>query len=80
MVPIVRTYFKHLESNYIFQTIINTCGACLSKFFSIAIVNPLIVVKTKLEVVGCHKYNGAVDCFKKTNFFEGVRGFYRVII
>jgi hypothetical protein len=53
-------------------------ASCMSKFVTIAFVNPIIVVKTKLEVVGCLKYSGPVDCAAKIYKGQGVAGFYKV--
>jgi len=41
-------------------------------------VNPIIVIKTKLEVVGCLKYSGPIDCGLKIYRSYGLRGFYKV--
>lgn len=53
-------------------------ASCISKFITIAFVNPIIVIKTKLEVVGCLKYTGPLDCAVKIYKNHGVTGFYKV--
>jgi hypothetical protein len=38
--------------------------------------NPLIVIKTRLEVLGFQEYTGLVDAFKKILRNEGILGFF----
>ncbi len=38
--------------------------------------NPIIVIKTRLEVVGFNEYNGIVDAFKKVYAREGPQAFF----
>ena len=38
--------------------------------------NPVDVVKTKMQGIDAHKYNGFADCFAKIYKSQGVGGFY----
>lgn len=38
--------------------------------------NPVDVVKTKMQGLESHKYNGFVDCFKQVYARSGIMGFY----
>ena len=38
--------------------------------------NPIIIVKTRLEVVGFNEYSGMVDAFKKIYIHEGFGAFF----
>lgn len=38
--------------------------------------NPLVVIKTRLEVVGFNEYDGIMDAGRKIRLQEGYRGFF----
>ena len=40
------------------------------------ISNPIIIIKTRLEVIGFNEYTGIVDASQKIFRQEGLRGFY----
>ena len=39
-------------------------------------VSPILVIKTRSEVLGFNSYNNLFDAFKKIKKEEGIRGFY----
>jgi hypothetical protein len=42
--------------------------------------NPIDVVKTVMQGLESHKYNGSLDCAKKIMATEGIRGFYKGVV
>lgn len=38
---------------------------------------PIDVIKTKMQGLEAHKYNGSIDCIKKTFAEDGFKGFYK---
>ena len=38
--------------------------------------NPVDVVKTKMQGIDAHKYNGFADCFGQIYRNQGIKGFY----
>ena len=46
-------------------------AAALTKATQSVMANPIIVVKTRLEVVGFNQYNGVSDAFKQIYKLEG---------
>lgn len=44
---------------------------------SVMLNNPVDVIKTNVQGLEAHKYNGFVDCFKQIYRSEGVLGFYK---
>ena len=51
-------------------------ASSISRINQTIISNPLIVIKTRLEVVGFSEYNGTIDAFRKIQQVEGFRGFF----
>ena len=47
---------------------------------SVLMNQPVDVIKTNVQGLEAHKYNGSLDCFKKTMAAEGVRGLYKGIV
>ena len=51
-------------------------ASALTKALQSIIVNPIIVIKTRLEVVGFNEYEGISDAFKKVYTREGPKAFF----
>ena len=51
-------------------------AAALTKATQSVMANPIIVVKTRLEVVGFNQYNGVSDAFKQIYKLEGPQAFF----
>lgn len=68
---------QEYHMSHVTSSIINFVTALFSKFCSILVVNPLIVIKTKVEMIG-DPYSGTYDCIKKTYNKGGIKGFYKV--
>jgi len=78
------TYFSSLyyieESlkrlNFLTDSQVHFSSACLARTFQSILSNPLIVIKTRLEVVGFNEYNSVFDAFSKIYRLEGIGGFW----
>lgn len=55
---------------------IDFLASAMSRTNQTIISNPLIVVKTRLEVVGFTEYNNTTDAFRKIAASEGFKGFF----
>ena len=44
------------------------------------LTNPIIVVKTRMEVVGFNEYSGVFDAFKQVWIKEGIRGYFQGLL
>lgn len=44
---------------------------------SVYVTNPVDVVKTNMQGMEAHKFDGAMDCMRKIMRNEGVKGFYK---
>ena len=51
-------------------------ASATSRTFQSVISNPLIVIKTRLEVVGFSEYKGTTDAFRQILLKEGAGGFF----
>ena len=51
-------------------------ASALSRTFQSVISNPLIVVKTRFEVIGFSEYNGVTDAFRQIIMKEGAGGLF----
>ncbi|KAM3134743.1 hypothetical protein pb186bvf_013218 [Paramecium bursaria] len=58
----------------------NFLVGALSKFMSSILVNPIAVIKTKMQIVGDNQFLNIRDCVKKTFQREGAVGFYRGLV
>ena len=78
------TYFSML---YYTETLLKATGlfgdsqvaflaSAFSRTFQTIIANPIIVVKTRLEVVGFQEYGGTTDAFRQICLKEGVGGLF----
>lgn len=50
-------------------------AGCSARAFQSILANPLIVIKTRLEVIGFNEYNSIRDAFRKIYVQEGLGGF-----
>jgi len=48
----------------------------MTKVMQTILANPIIVIKTRLEVVGFNEYTGVIDAVKKVYSREGPRAFF----
>jgi len=48
----------------------------MTKSMQTVISNPIIVIKTRLEVIGFNEYSGIADACRKIYFSEGLSGFF----
>lgn len=55
---------------------INFWASAMARGFESTLANPLIVVKTRLEVLGFSEYDGIQDAFSKIYKNEGVSGLF----
>ena len=46
-------------------------AGAMTKSMQSIISNPIIVIKTRLEVIGFNEYNGVLDAFRKIYLREG---------
>ena len=78
------TYFSML---YYFETLLHATGffgnsqvaflaSSFSRIWQSIISNPIIVVKTRLEVVGFQEYSGVTDAFRQIVVKEGFTGLF----
>ena len=51
-------------------------ASALSRTFQSVISNPLIVVKTRFEVIGFSEYSGVTDAFRQIIMKEGAGGLF----
>jgi hypothetical protein len=66
-----------LEATGLFEEYqVHLLSAAISRTNQSIISNPLIVIKTRMEVVGFTEYTGTVDAFRKIAQKEGMRGFF----
>ncbi len=83
-------FFTGLENIHIFTTDLRTIkyipvnmidflNACLSKTLVTFITNPIVVVKTRFEIVGNNEYKGIRDAVTSIYQREGARGFFKGI-
>ena len=68
---------KKMLGNYIpIQVVVDLLAGGFAGFCSTMANNPVDVVKTKMQGMEAHKYNGFADCFKQIYAKQGVMGFY----
>ena len=54
----------------------NTCASILARIVQSSLANPIIIVKTRLEVLGFNEYNSLYDAANKIRLNEGWMGFF----
>jgi hypothetical protein len=65
---------------YIPVNAIDFMNACISRTLSTVITNPIVVVKTRFEVVGNNQYSSIKDAVSSMYKREGLKGFYTGIL
>ena len=55
---------------------VNFCSAAISRTVQAILTNPIIVIKTRFEVVGFNEYNSIKDAIWKIHSKEGYSGFF----
>ena len=65
---------------YIPVNAIDFFNACASKTLSTFVTNPVVVVKTRFEIVGNNQYNNVKDVVSSIYKKEGLKGFYTGIL
>jgi hypothetical protein len=58
------------------QTQIHFASSSLARVIQSMISNPIIVIKTRFEVIGFNEYNSISDACKKIYLHEGIGGFF----
>lgn len=58
------------------KVIVDLLSGAFAGFCSTMFNNPIDVIKTKMQGVDAHKYNGIKDCFGKIYAEQGFMGFY----
>lgn len=58
------------------DTQVQFLAGCLTKSMQSVLVNPITVVKTRLEVIGFNEYSGITDACSKIYRNEGIKGFF----
>jgi hypothetical protein len=69
-----RTY-KNLFPEY--KIGINFLSSACARGFQSILVNPILVVKTRAEVIGNKQYKSMLDCFLRIRREEGLRGYFQ---
>lgn len=59
------------------HNIINFFSAAIARTIQSTLVNPILVVKTRFEVVGFNSYTSVFDAFRKILKEEGIRGYFK---
>ena len=55
---------------------VNFWASSIARAFQTTLCNPLVVIKTRLEVLGFSEYNNLFDAGKKIYAMEGMSGFF----
>ncbi len=61
---------------YIPVNVVDFMNACVSKTLSTFVTNPIVVVKTRFEIVGNNQYKNIRDAVSSIYKKEGLKGFY----
>lgn len=71
-------YFKNLftHMNVMSDHAVNFTASALARTIQTTLCNPLVVIKTRLEVLGFSEYNSLSDAVKKVYLKEGPGGFF----
>jgi solute carrier family 25 citrate transporter 1 len=67
---------KALSGAIPYQVVVDLVSGGFAGFCSTMANNPVDVVKTKMQGIDSHKYNGFADCFSQIYKQNGVKGFY----
>jgi len=55
---------------------VHFCAAAMARIVQSIINNPIIIIKTRLEVVGFNEYTSIMDAVRKIYLHEGLGGFW----
>lgn len=61
--------------NVISAAQVHFTSSCMARIVQSIISNPIIVIKTRFEVIGFNEYNSISDACRKIYKQEGARGF-----
>lgn len=70
---------KMLSNTIPYKVVVDLASGAFAGFCSTMANNPVDVVKTKMQGIDAHKYNGFADCFGQVWSKYGIAGFYRGI-
>lgn len=65
-----------LKMNVMSDPAVNFWSSAIARAIQSVLSNPLIVIKTRLEVLGFQEYNSLTDAIKKVYKHEGYGGFF----
>lgn len=65
-----------LKMNVMSDPAVNFWSSAIARGIQSVLSNPLIVIKTRLEVLGFQEYNSLTDAIKKVYKHEGYGGFF----
>lgn len=51
-------------------------ASCMARVVQSVISNPIILIKSRLEVIGFNEYNSIADAVRKIYMYEGLSGFW----
>ncbi len=51
-------------------------SSCMARIVQSVISNPIILIKSRLEVIGFNEYNSISDAVRKIYLQEGIAGFW----
>mgnify|MGYP006104832271 CR=1 FL=1 len=66
-----------LSSIITIKPLCNLISGGFAGFCSTMANNPVDVIKTKMQGMDAHKYNGTIDCAKQIMAADGIKGFYK---
>ena len=71
-------YFEEVltSMNIMKETHVHASASAMARVLQTVLSNPLIVIKTRLEVIGFNEYNSTYDACKKIVRNEGFGGFF----
>lgn len=71
-------YTEHMlkRCNFFSETQIHMLAGALTKSMQTVMINPITIIKTRLEVVGFNDYLGITDAAKQIYYKEGMRAFF----
>lgn len=65
-----------LRMNFMSEPAVNFWASAVARGIQSVLSNPIIVIKTRLEVLGFQEYSGLTDAIKKIYLNEGPGGFF----
>jgi len=67
---------EFLANKIPYKVVVDLLSGAFAGFCSTMFNNPVDVVKTKMQGIDSHKYNGFADCFSQIYKNQGIMGFY----